>query len=83
MRPMNPDNWTGVEHPCFTDYDTALEPLTRDGWIDRADLLDDCDAFDAHGVHAICVFKAEGGTWETCPMGRQSKWQDWLPKETT
>ena len=61
-------NWTDCEHPCFEDY----KPSFGEG-----DGPDDCDSFDDDD----CDWKQGGGDWQDCKSGRQSKWQDWLPKE--
>ena len=63
---MKPENWTDYEHPCFFDYYESFG--VGDG-------PDDCDCADD------CVFRAGGGTWDTCDEGALSKHQDWLPKE--
>ena len=67
---MKDDNWTDFKHPCFQEFSASLEPLSRDDFIDRADLVEDCDAYRDRCGGVGCPFMDEaGGTWATCSEG--------------
>ena len=75
---MKPENWTGCWEPCFADYDADPMAMTKEQFIAEADNISDCE--DGMG-DVNCAHLQHGGSWDTCPSGRLSKWCDWLPKE--
>ena len=75
---MKPYNWTDYEHPCFDGYDADPFAMTKEQFIAEADNIEECQ--DGQG-DINCSHLRHGGSWDTCPSGRLSKWCDWLPKE--
>ncbi len=71
-----PENWTGVEYPCFVEYSADPMSMTKEEFIGEADNIMECDFIDD------CPFKTVfGHNWYECPEGAKSKHCDWLPKE--